>query len=149
MAFRAGALPVATTDRRAECVGTVAIPNLDRLVAMAVNLQRSPRPGPDLGRVYNVKHLRGMYPAAQALAAGPGSVLYGVPALVVLFRAPRYISEAQAAIGLERPVTRHIAWLAPIWPVLCVLLQRELNRLWQAQGVQVDERTVPIPMRRG
>jgi hypothetical protein len=70
----------------------------------------------------------------------------GAPALVVLFRAPRYISEAQAAIGLEHPVTRHIAWLAPIWPVLCVLLQRELNRLWQAQGMQVDERTEPIPI---
>jgi hypothetical protein len=103
----------------------------------------------DLGRAYNVKHLRRMHPAAQALAAGPGIVLYGVPALVVLFRAPRYISEAQAAIGLERPVTRHIAWLAPVWPVLCVLLQRELNRLWQAQGMQVDERTQPIPIWRG
>jgi hypothetical protein len=103
----------------------------------------------DLGRAYNVKHLRGMHPAAQALAAGPGIVLLGVPALVVLFRAPRYISEAQAAIGLERPVTRHIAWLAPVWPVLCVLLQRELNRLWQAQGMQVDERTQPIPIWRG
>ena len=103
----------------------------------------------DLGRAYNVKHLRGMHPAVQALAAGPGIVLFGVPALVVLFRAPRYISEAQAAIGLERPVTRHIAWLAPVWPVLCVLLQRELNRLWQAQGMQVDERTQPIPIWRG
>ena len=102
----------------------------------------------DLGRAYNVKHLRGMHPAAQALAAGPGIVLLGVPALVVLFRAPRYISEAQASIGLERPVTRHIAWLAPIWPVLCVLLQRELNRLWQAQGMQVDGRTEPIPIGR-
>jgi hypothetical protein len=102
----------------------------------------------DLGRAYNVKHLRGMHPAAQALAAGPGIVLLGVPALVVLFRAPRYISVAQAAIGLKRPVTRHIAWLAPIWPVLCVLLQRELNRLWQAQGMQVDERTQPIPIGR-
>ena len=100
----------------------------------------------DLGRAYNVEHLRGMHPAAQALAAGPGIVLLGVPALVVLFRTPRYISEAQAAIGLERPVIRHIAWLAPIWPVLCVLLQRELNRLWQAQGMQVDERTEPIPI---
>jgi len=102
----------------------------------------------DLGRAYNVKHLRGMHPAAQALAAGPGIILLGVPALVVLFRAPRYISVAQTAIGLKRPVTRHIAWLAPIWPVLCVLLQRELNRLWQAQGMQVDERTQLIPIGR-
>jgi hypothetical protein len=103
----------------------------------------------DLGRAYNVEHLRGMHPAAQALAAGPGIGLLGVPALVVLFRAPRYISVAQAAIGLERPVTRRIAWLAPIWPVLCVLLQHELNRLWQAQGMRVDERTEPIPIGRG
>ena len=100
----------------------------------------------DLGRAYNAKHLVGTHPAAQALAAGPGIVLLGIPALVVLFRAPRYISIAQAAIGLERPVTRHIAWLAPIWPVLCVLLQRELNRLWQAQSMQDGERTQPIPV---
>jgi hypothetical protein len=100
----------------------------------------------DLGRAYNVRHLCGTHPAAQALAAGPGIVLLGIPALVVLFRAPRYISIAQAAIGLERPVTRHIAWLVPIWPVLCVLLQRELNRLWQAQSMQDGERTQPIPI---
>ncbi len=103
----------------------------------------------DLGRAYNVKHLLGMHPSAQALAAGPGIFLYGVPALVVLFRAPRYIFEAQVAIGLDRPVTRHIAWLAPIWPVLCVLLQRELNRLWQAQGIRVDQCREPIPTERG
>jgi hypothetical protein len=100
----------------------------------------------DLGCAYNVRHLRGMHPAAQALAVGPGIVLLGIPALVVLFRAPRYISIAQAAIGLERPVTRHIAWLAPMWPVLCVLLQRELNRLWQAQSMQDGERTQPMPI---
>jgi hypothetical protein len=99
--------------------------------------------------VYNIKHLPGMHPAAQALAAGPGIGLFGVPALVVLFRAQRYISVAQAAIGLERPVTRHIAGLAPIWPVLYVLLQRDLNRLWQAQGMRVDEHTEPIPIGRG
>lgn len=103
----------------------------------------------DLGRAYNAKHLVGTHPAAQALAAGPGIVLLGIPALVVLFRAPRYISIAQAAIGLERPVTRHIAWLTPMWPVLCVLLQRELNRLWQAQSMQDGERTQPIPIWRG
>ncbi len=92
-----------------------------------------------LGRAYDVKHLRGMHPAAQALAAGPGAVLYGLPALIVLSRAPRYVREAQAATGLERLVLRHIAWLAPIWPVLCVLLQRELNRLWQGPCPQIDQ----------
>jgi len=48
----------------------------------------------DLGRANNVKHLRGMHPAAQALAAGPGITLLGIPALIVLFRASRYISIA-------------------------------------------------------
>ena len=100
----------------------------------------------DLGRAYNVKHLRRMHPAAQALAAGPGIVLCGVPALVVLIRAPRYVGEAQQAIGLDRPVSRSIAWLAPVWPMLCVLLQRELNRLWQAHGMQVDQHREPIPI---
>jgi hypothetical protein len=103
----------------------------------------------DLGRAYNVDQLRRMHPAAQALAAGPGIVLCGVPALVVLIRAPRYVGEAQQAIGVDRPVSRSLAWLAPVWPVLCVLLQRELNRLWQAHGIQADQRGEPIPIGRG
>jgi len=49
------------------------------------------------------------------------------------------VREAQAATGLERLVLRRIAWLAPIWPVLCVLLQRELNRLWQGSCPRVDQ----------
>jgi len=93
----------------------------------------------ELGRAYDVTHLRDMHPAAQAFAAGPGALLSeGLSALIVLFRAPRYVQDAQAAVGLDRPVTRHIAWLTPVWPVLCVLLQRELNRLWQVQGTPVD-----------
>lgn len=96
--------------------------------------------------MYDVKRLRGMHPAAQALAAGLGMFLEGVPALIVLLRAPRYVREAQVAIGLDRPVTRHVAWLVPIWPVLCVLLQRELNRLWQALGTQIDRRDEGIDL---
>lgn len=90
----------------------------------------------DLGRAYDVKHLRSMHPMAQALAAGPGVLLLGVPTLIVLARAPRYVREAQVAAGLERPVPRHVAWLVLIWPVLCLRLQRELNRLWQGQGTR-------------
>jgi len=100
----------------------------------------------ELGRAYDVKHLRGMHPAAQALAAGPGVVLYGLPTLIVLSRAPRFVREAQAATGLERPVPRHIAWLVLIWPVLCVRLQRELNRLWQGPGIQIDQHDEAIDL---
>jgi hypothetical protein len=89
-----------------------------------------------LGRTYGVEQLRRMHPAAQAFAVGPGALLY-LPALIVLSRAPRYVREAQSAAGLQRPVLRSIAWLVLIWPVLCVRLQRELNRLWQAEGVRV------------
>jgi hypothetical protein len=88
----------------------------------------------DLGRAYDVKHLRSMHPMAQALAAGPGVLLLGVPTLIVLVRAARYVREAQVAAGLERPVPRNIAWLVVLWPVLCLRLQRELNRLWQDYG---------------
>ena len=92
----------------------------------------------ELGRAYDVKHLRDMHPVAQALAVSPAALLLGgLPALIVLLRAPRYVREAQAATGLGRQVNRHLAWLAPLWPVLCVLLQRELNRLWQAQRVRI------------
>jgi hypothetical protein len=92
----------------------------------------------EMGRAYDVKHLRDMHPVAQALAVSPAALLLGgLPALIVLLRAPRYVREAQAATGLGRQVNRHLAWLAPLWPVLCVLLQRELNRLWQAQHVRI------------
>ena len=90
----------------------------------------------ELGRAYGVKHLRDMHPVAQGLAAGPGALLYGLPALIVLSRAPRYVSEAQVAAGLQRPVTQSSAWLILIWPVLCARLQRELNRLWQGEGMR-------------
>jgi hypothetical protein len=92
----------------------------------------------EMGRAYDVKHLRDMHPVAQALAVSPAALLLGgLPTLIVLLRAPRYVREAQAATGLGRQVNRHLAWLAPLWPVLCVLLQRELNRLWQAQRVRI------------
>jgi hypothetical protein len=92
----------------------------------------------ELGRAYDVKYLRDMHPVAQALALSPAALLLGgLPALIVLLRAPRYIREAQAATGLGRQANRHLAWLAPLWPILCVLLQRELNRLWQAQRMRI------------
>ena len=97
----------------------------------------------DLGRAYDVKDLARTHPVAQGLAVGTGSLLYFVLTLIVLCRAPRFIREAQAAIGLERQVGRYIAWLAPLWPVLCLVLQRELNRLWQAQGIPIDQRSEP------
>jgi hypothetical protein len=101
----------------------------------------------ELGRAYDVTRLRRMHPQAQAIAAGPGGFLSaGLSALIVLFRAPRYVRDAQAAAGLDRPVTRHIAWLTPLWPLLCVLLQRELNRLWQAQGTPVGPHNPAIDL---
>jgi hypothetical protein len=100
----------------------------------------------ELGRAYDVKHLRGMHPAAQALAAGPGVVLFGLSALIALSRAPRYVREAQESTGLERPVPRYIAWLVLIWPVLCVQLQRELNRLWQGPAIRIDQHDKAIDL---
>jgi hypothetical protein len=100
----------------------------------------------ELGRAYDVTHLRKIHPQAQAFAAGPGAFLCLLSALIVLFRAPRYVRDAQVAVGVDRPVTRHIAWLAPLWPVLCVLLQRELNRLWQVQGTPVDPHNPAIDL---
>lgn len=91
----------------------------------------------DLGVAHNIKRLRNTKPAAQAFATGPGAVL-AVPPFIPLLRAPRRIREAQIALGVERPVSRHLAWLAPVWPLLCMLLQRELNRPWRAQGTELD-----------
>jgi hypothetical protein len=92
----------------------------------------------ELGRAYDVKHLRSIHPVAQALALSPAALLLaGLPALIVLLRAPRCVREAQAATGLGRQVSRHLVWLAPLWPLLCLLLQRELNRLWQAQRMRI------------
>lgn len=82
-----------------------------------------------IGRVHEVKRLSRSRPIAQAV------LICAFPFfLVPLVRAPRLIREAQVAVGIRRPVSRHLAWLAPLWPVLCVLLQRELNRLWRAEG---------------
>jgi hypothetical protein len=96
----------------------------------------------DLGRAYDVRRLRRIRPWAQGLAVGGGSylltfVIVGpLLALVVLFRAPRLVREAQLAAGLDRPVARRVAWLAFIWPVQCALLQRELNRLWHSEAAR-------------
>jgi hypothetical protein len=92
-----------------------------------------------LGRAYDIGHLRRMHPMAQALAVGAGALLFGLPALIVLSRAPRYVREAQVAAGLQQPVPRSTAWLVLIWPVLCIRLQRQLNRLWQAESTQTGQ----------
>jgi hypothetical protein len=103
----------------------------------------------ELGRAYDVKHLRDMHPVAQALALSPAALLLGgLPTLIVLLRAPRYVREAQAATGLGRQGNHHLAWLAPLWPVLCLLLQRELNRLWQAQRMQIGPHAPGIDLPR-
>jgi hypothetical protein len=79
----------------------------------------------DLGRTLDVKRLRRIHPWIQGL------LVLSPAFLITLFRAPGLVRDAQQAVGLRRPVTRKIAWLAPIWPLQCILLQRELNRLWQ------------------
>jgi len=45
-----------------------------------------------------------------------------------------------------RPVSRRIAWLVLLWPVLCVVLQRELNRLWQAEASVSASETRPTDL---
>jgi hypothetical protein len=79
----------------------------------------------DLGKAHDAKRVSRIHTLAQ---------LFFLASLISVFRAPRLIREAQIAVGMRRPVSRHLAWLAPLWPVLCVLLQRELNRLWRAEG---------------
>jgi hypothetical protein len=83
----------------------------------------------DLGRAHSAKRVSRIHPVAQTLLMSAGWLF-----LIPLARAPRLIRDAQIAVGMRRPVSRHLAWLAPLWPVLCVLLQRELNRLWRAEG---------------
>jgi hypothetical protein len=89
----------------------------------------------DLGRAYDVRHLRDISPVAQALGVFL-CLFYGVPGLIVLLRAPRLVREAQQAAGLDRPVKTSVAWWVLAWPVLCVKLQFELNRLWQSEGAR-------------
>jgi Putative Ig domain len=96
----------------------------------------------DLGDEYDVKHLRDMRPTAEAFAAGPGLICI-LPALIMIVRASRYVRDAQETAELPRPVSHRIAWLAPVWPVLCVLLQRELNRAWQAIPLRVTTTSLP------
>lgn len=91
----------------------------------------------DLGRAYDVRRLRDARPMAQAL--GIFLCVYGVPSLVVLLRAPRLVREAQQAAGLDRPVEVSVSWWVLAWPVLCVKLQCELNRLWRAEGSRTED----------
>ncbi len=87
----------------------------------------------DLGHARGANRVGRIHPIAQAFLICPFPVGWLV-FLVPLARAPRLIHEAQLAVGIQTPVSRRLAWLAPLWPVLCVLLQRELNRLWRAEG---------------
>jgi hypothetical protein len=92
----------------------------------------------------DVERLQRIKPRTQALAVGPFAFTLVLP-FIVLFRAAGYVRCAQEAVRLERPVSRHLAWLAFLWPVQCILLQRELNRLWQSDVVSRlhDPATVP------
>jgi hypothetical protein len=61
---------------------------------------------------------------------------------VILFFAARQVRQAQLAAGVDPPITRNVAWLGFVLPlpVQCVLLQRQLNRLWLAEAT----RTAPL-----
>jgi hypothetical protein len=87
----------------------------------------------DLGRRHGAKRVSRIHPVIQAFLICPvpvGWLLWFIP----LARAPHLIRDAQIAVGMQKPVSRHLAWLTPLYPVLCVLLQRQLNRLWRAEG---------------
>ena len=85
----------------------------------------------DFGRAHDVRELAGLNPAVEAaLMAG---AWFLVPPFITLLQAPRRVRAAQVAAGLERPLDTRIVWLSPIVPLFCMLLQRELNRIWDAQ----------------
>jgi hypothetical protein len=97
-----------------------------------------------LGEKYEDKKLRRIHPKAQALAIGLGALLLRLPVLIVLLRAPGAVRRAQQAADLDRPASRHLAWLVLLWPLECFLLQRQLNRLWRSEAARAaDVAAVP------
>ena len=93
-----------------------------------------------LGEARGVKRLRHLHPIGSAICLW----LYLIP----LFRAPRRIRDAQLVLEVPNPVSQHLAWLTPLWPVQCALLQRELNRLWlAAEGSTAPDEPAAAPER--
>jgi hypothetical protein len=87
----------------------------------------------ELGVATGVARLRKMHPALQLLALS--TVLLAPFPLVA---AVWHVRAAQKAAGIERPLARASAILVLVWPVLCLLLQRALNRALEAQGEPLD-----------
>lgn len=95
----------------------------------------------DFGHARGVGSLAGMQPGGQAAAIG--GVFWVVPAFVPLALAPGRIRVAQIAAGIERPLNSRVLLLLPLWPVLCFVLQRELNRLWESERATSGTASTP------
>jgi hypothetical protein len=87
----------------------------------------------DLGRALEVKRLERLHPVGDALFVSFFFLPFGP-----MWRAPGRVRTAQQAVGLESPASRFLLLLLPVPPLLCFLLQRQLNRLWEAAGSPID-----------
>ena len=85
----------------------------------------------DFGRAHDVPELAALKPRVET-ALMAGFVVMFVPPFITILQAPKRVRAAQVAVGLERPLNPRIVWFALLFPVLCGLIQRELNRLWDA-----------------
>ncbi len=86
----------------------------------------------DFGHARDVPAASGpLKPSVETIMMSIGCYVV-VPPFIVIITAVSRVRAAQVAAGLARPLNPRIVWLAPVFPLLCGLLQRELNRLWDA-----------------
>ena len=85
----------------------------------------------DFGQAHDVPELAALKPRVET-ALMAGVVVMFVPPFITILQAPKRVRAAQVAAGVERPLNPRIVWFALLFPVLCGLIQRELNRLWDA-----------------
>ena len=86
----------------------------------------------DFGRAHDSPELARIVPARAAL--GLAAYVFVLPPLITLASAAGRVRRAQLAIGLDRPLSKRVVVFIPLLPLYCGLLQRELNRLWDASA---------------
>lgn len=101
----------------------------------------------DFGQAHDVPEASGtLKPAVETIMMSIGCYVIAPPFIVIIMAVSR-VRAAQVAAGLERPLNPRIVWLAPLFPVLCGLLQRELNRLWDATATPARSSRGGLPRR--